>query len=507
MKKQREFISLVKYTMLFLLIAVIMAGCGSISDGEYTASVTLSGGSGKAHIDSPCRITVNGGKATADITWSSSNYDYMIVNGKTYYPVNTEGNSEFIIPVVLEKDMQIQADTVAMSKPHLIDYVIRFSITKQNESLDDASDGKNEIEASNGSVGGNNISKDPELNGPDYISTDENSYAKNFAIHRYSDDFAVISVDDGRNYLIVPEDKDYSEDVGDDVIILKKPMDRIYLAASGVMCQFDAVSSVQDIYLSGIDKDDWYIESARKAMDEGTLIYGGKYSAPDYERMVADDINLAIENTMILHVPKAQEKIEQLGIPVFIDRSSYENDPLGRCEWVKVYGLIAGKEKEALDAFEEQKKLVEALNEFENTEKTVVIFSVNSNHQIVTRKKNDYFSKMVEIAGGKYLSPSSEDDEKANSQVTISTESFYAYAENADILIYNTSIEEVPQSLQSLMDTDPTFASFKAFNDGTVFYTDKSLYQYADKTGTIIDNLNKIITNQETDTEFFHKLN
>ena len=59
-----------------------MAGCGGISDGEYTASVVLTGGSGKAHIESPCKVTVEKGSATADIFWSSKNYDYMIVGDK-----------------------------------------------------------------------------------------------------------------------------------------------------------------------------------------------------------------------------------------------------------------------------------------------------------------------------------------------------------------------------------------------------------------------------------------
>ena len=481
---------------------LLMAGCGGISDGEYTASVTLTGGSGKAHIESPCKITVSDGKATADIFWSSKNYDYMILNGETYYPVNTDGNSEFIIPVKLDEDIPVQADTVAMSTPHLIDYTLRFTLS--DEDLQEDIQIKND-EDDDAAVGAD--LKAPEIEGLSYLSTDENDYASCFAVHRYNKDYVLICVNDGRKYLISPEDGDDSEINLSGLVVLKRPLGRVYLAASSVMCQYDAISSIDDIVLSGVEKDDWYIESAAKAMDEGKLIYGGKYSAPDYERMVLDEIDLAIENTMILHVPKVQEKIEQLGIPVFIDRSSYEPWPLGRCEWVKVYGIIAGKEKEALEAFNEQKELVEALSDLEVSDKTVAVFSVNSNHQIVTRKNNDYFAKMIEKAGGSYIAPQGSGDGKANSQITISTEEFYSYAENADILLYNSTIQDVPESLQSLMDMDATFHNFKAFKEGSVYYTDKALYQYAYKTGTIIDNLNKIIMEEKVDTDFFHKLN
>lgn len=98
-----------------------------LADGTYTAEVTLEGGSGKATIESPATLTVKDGEITASIVWSSPNYDYMIVNEEKYLPVNTEGNSVFEIPVAsLETPLEVVADTVAMSKPHEIEYTITF---------------------------------------------------------------------------------------------------------------------------------------------------------------------------------------------------------------------------------------------------------------------------------------------------------------------------------------------------------------------------------------------
>ena len=488
--------------LILVFFSVCLIGCGNISDGEYTASVVLTGGSGRAYIESPCNVTVRDGKTMAHIIWSSPNYDYMIVDGETFYPVNTEGNSEFDIPVTLDKEMEIQADTIAMSTPHLIDYTLFVSLGETSKESGNENDNRAGAEKS-----GNKADlTHPEIEGISFVGTDENEFAEEFRIHRYEYGYIVISMSDGRDYLIVPEGSDIPANLSGDIIVLQRPLDRIYLAASGAMCHFDALGSVGDILLSGTDIDDWYIDSAKEAMESGKLLYGGKFSAPDYEQMVMLDVDVAIENTMILHVPKVQEKLEQLGIPVFIDRASYESQPLGRCEWIKVYGVLTGNEEKAKSAFDEQKAQVDLTNDEKSVDKTVVIFSLNSNHQIVTRKAADYFAKMVEIAGGKYLSPT-EDEENGSTQATISIEAFYEYAADADILIYNGTISEVPQSLSDLEKQDVTFSDFKAFKEGNVWYTDKSLYQFADRTGTIISNLQSVIAEKCEETEFFHKLN
>lgn len=97
------------------------------ADGSYTCAVTLEGGSGRATVESPAALTVADGIMTATIVWSSPNYDYMLVDGEKYLPVNTEGNSTFEIPVAaLDTALAVTADTVAMSTPHEIDYTLTF---------------------------------------------------------------------------------------------------------------------------------------------------------------------------------------------------------------------------------------------------------------------------------------------------------------------------------------------------------------------------------------------
>ena len=100
----------------------------------------------------------------------------------------------------------------------------------------------------------------------------------------------------------------------------------------------------------------WKIPEAALAMHDGSIRYAGKYSTPDYELLTSKHCDLAIENTMIYHTPDVIQQLEALGIPVFIDHSSSESTPQGRMEWVKVYGLLAGKEKAAEKAFRLQEK-------------------------------------------------------------------------------------------------------------------------------------------------------
>lgn len=99
----------------------------TLEDGAYTIEVALTGGSGRADVDSPAHLTVNQGQMQAQIVWSSPYYDYMEVDGRGYAPINEEGNSVFSIAVpALDEEIAVSAETVAMSMPHTIEYTLRF---------------------------------------------------------------------------------------------------------------------------------------------------------------------------------------------------------------------------------------------------------------------------------------------------------------------------------------------------------------------------------------------
>ena len=111
----------------------------AVEDGSYTIELTMEGGSGRASIQSPAQLAIAGGAATAILEWSSPNYDYMLVNGEKYLPVNTEGNSVFEVPVeALDAPLTMIGDTVAMSTPHEVEYTVTF----HSETLESAESGK-----------------------------------------------------------------------------------------------------------------------------------------------------------------------------------------------------------------------------------------------------------------------------------------------------------------------------------------------------------------------------
>lgn len=120
--------------MLVTVLTVMLLLCGMMAsaetewkDGSYEVEVNLTGGSGKASVDSPMKLTVVDGTITATIVWSSPNYDLMVVNEEYYYPVNEDGNSTFEIPLENLEDLAIEAETIAMSTPHMISYVLEIN--------------------------------------------------------------------------------------------------------------------------------------------------------------------------------------------------------------------------------------------------------------------------------------------------------------------------------------------------------------------------------------------
>ena len=145
------------------------------------------------------------------------------------------------------------------------------------------------------------------------------NYAECFNVYYCTDGYKLIDVKDGAQYLLVPDGKEAPDDLDSDVIVIHQPLERIYMAATSPMALFDAIDSLDTIRLSGETADNWYVQDAVDAMNAGTMIFAGKYSEPDYELLVSENCDLAIESTMILHSPKVQEMIEMLDIPVFID--------------------------------------------------------------------------------------------------------------------------------------------------------------------------------------------
>ena len=349
--------------------------------------------------------------------------------------------------------------------------------------------------------------KAPKIDGLKYQKTMQLKYATGFDVYYYKGGYKLLDVHDDRQYLIVPEGKKKPADLDKDIVVLKQPLDHIYLAATSAMALFDSMDGLESIRMSGAQASDWYIDNAKKAMEEGRILFAGKYSEPDYEMLVDEDCDLAIESTMILHTPKVQEMIEDLDIPVLIDYASYESHPLGRTEWVKLYGALFNKEKEAENFFSEQAKIIEDLEGFENTEKTVAYFYINTDGTVVVRKSDDYIPAMIEIAGGRYAFSDLKNPDNNAPSVKLTMEEFYATAVDADYLIYNGTIVGQVSSIKELEAKNNLFSEFKAVKNGNVWYTGKNLYQSTDTVGELIRDIHLMLTEENPqDMTFLQKM-
>ncbi len=327
----------------------------------------------------------------------------------------------------------------------------------------------------------------------EYESSMELKYAQNFSVDYYKGGYKILSVKDGTQILVIAEGKEVPDNLDENMIVMQQPVTNLYLVASSVMDMFDKLDALDTIRLSGQKEDGWYIESAKKAMADGKILYAGKYNKPDYELIVSENCSLAIENMMISHSPEVVEMLNDFGIPVVTEYSSYESHPLGRVEWIKFFGALVGKEEEADKVFARQAAILDEVEADGKTDKTVAFFFVTSNGLIQVRQSADYIPKMIELAGGKYIFENLGDSESARSTVNMQIEEFYAGAKDADYMIYNSSIDGGVDSIEELVNKCDVLGDFKAVREGNVWCTTNDMYQQSMSIGYLTQDIHDML--------------
>lgn len=524
------------------------------SASSFSVPVVAKGGSGRARVISPAVLFEKDGKTLARIVWSSKNYDYIIAGGKKYLNENPDGNSTFTFPVSsikkarksenggIEKpfSLKIIADTLAMGAPHEIEYELFFGdenlpLSSENLESKDSKSSDSELALKNGS-GNSKNGFQPGFQ-TDFLSFEKCgslnlSYAKEFSVDFYEckngessgneiskisesfrkigsagkaanpgDIYCLVKIQNGGNFLLAPENApkgiENLKNLPENTFVMKKPLDKVYLVSTSAMDFIAKLGAVENLRFSGTKESGWFIPDAKDAMKSRKILYAGKYSAPDYELLLSRGCNLALENTMIFHNPEVKEKLEELGIPVVVERSVYEKNPLARLEWIKFYGILFGKLEESEKYFEsETEKISQGINQKKNQNggKTVAFFFVSSNGSVNVRSGGDYISKMIEMSGGKYVPVLDKQAfESARSTVNMQFESFYAAAANADILIYDRSIDKNLRTFAQLKKKNPLFSDFAAVKSGEVYCTKDDFFQKTTGTADFISDLGKIL--------------
>ena len=329
--------------------------------------------------------------------------------------------------------------------------------------------------------------------------------AEYFSMEYYEGGLTVIDVKDSARYLLLPEGAERPGGF-EDCVPLRRPLSRVYLAATGAMAFFERLGCLDTLRFSSQRPSGWSSPAARAAMEEGKLEYAGKYSEPDYERLLAGGCDLAVESMMILHAPKAKEMLEGLGIPVFVDRSGSEPHPLGRAEWIRVYGALLDRREEADALFGAQRRRVEELGGFGDTGKRVAFFYLHSDGRVGVRGTQDYVTRIIEMAGGHSAFETLLSGQAGRTTVLLSMEDFYRTAGGAELLVYNGALDPGVRSLADLLAKEPLLADFRAVREGSVFLSGRDLYQAADAAGDLIADFRRMLTGETDGLTYLAKL-
>ena len=359
------------------------------------------------------------------------------------------------------------------------------------------SDGDNPASAerpswSNPEVGGNLV----------HTGSLDLAWATGFTVDLYEGDRALACIADGTRYLFVPAG-DAPQGIAEDVTVLERPLSNIYLASSSTLCLFAALGAVNCVSHVSVTQETCTVEAFTQAIASGDIVYGGKYSAPDYEAFLNGGCRLAVENTMIYHTPEVREKLMQLGVPVIVEQSSLESAPLGRLEWIMLWGAMLDKVSAAQEVLDRQAQLiadVEARVAAQPLDCTVAFFYINANGAAVVRKPGDYVAKMIAMAGGTYaFAQFAGADENRSSSTTLEMEAFYAQAKDADVIIYNSTVAGRLKGLDELVALNPLLADFKAVKNRRAWCCEQNVYQQMTATGEVVVDLHEAIADTERD--------
>ena len=335
----------------------------------------------------------------------------------------------------------------------------------------------------------------------------ELAYAERYTVDLFPEGGALVTLGEKERFLLL--DADAAIPAGFETVpVIRTPAERIYVASSSVPDLFVQLGALDSVRFTATKRESWRLPELVEALDAGTLLYAGKYSAPDYELLLEEGCDLAVENTMILHDPETREKLEALGLPVLLEYSSYEPHPLGRVEWIKLYGLLTGRRAEAEAFFDRQRALFDAVSGHPDSGKTAAFFHITANGGVTVRRQADYVTRMLVLAGGRSVFTDLPEDNDALSTVTIQMESFYAQARDADVLIYNSTASVDVRTMEELLTLCPQLRDFKAVREGCVWCTEQSMFQRSSAAAEMIADFHEILRDapQEENLTYLHRI-
>ena len=189
-----------------------------------------------------------------------------------------------------------------------------------------------------------------------------------------------------------------------------------------------------------------------------------------------------------------------------LNRSSYESSPLARMEWIKLYGILLGKETLAEEVFARQAQRIAPLLKQPSTGKRCAFFSITSSGLATVRKSGDYVAQMIGMAGGEYVFADLTDSGNSLSTMNIPLEDLYAGVKDADVLIYNGTIEGTISTKEELFARCALLAECKAVQSGDIWCTTPSFFQQSMALTDFMLDLHAVFTGETADPDTLHFL-
>ena len=343
---------------------------------------------------------------------------------------------------------------------------------------------------------------------------EENTFAELFSIEHLKDEnekaYSKIEVFDKEkkldtSWLLLPEGVDKVSGAPAGVNIMTfRDRQNIMVSSASTMALINAMDALSKVPMTTADTT-WRIQEIKDAIDKGTVKEVGKYSKPDYEQIISigaeKHVTFAVFSTMLDSVPDVYDQLTKTcNLRIMRDQSSYESHPLGRTEWIKIYGEIFDMRDKSDAVFNGQ---VEILNETsskinvpEAERKTVLIFYTTSTKDtFYVRNAADYVTELVNLGGGKQVAEIGP-GKSGNTKMT--QESFIQECSQADYVLYNwtsgaSGVKD--ESLLGLIDArlGDWFKDFKAYKEGNVWRTSNDFYQKMDKMGEMVADIYKML--------------
>ena len=333
-------------------------------------------------------------------------------------------------------------------------------------------------------------------------------YAGNFSVDYCANGCKIITDGAGQRFLLVPEGAQAPDDTGD-LIVLQAPLTKLGCFSTTHATLFHAIGALDKINLVTTAQDKWYIEQVAQQIADGTTMYVGKNSDPDYELISAAAPQIIIISANTMHgSDEVLAKLDELGIPYIADSQHLENHPLGRVEWVKLVGALLDMEEEADAYFNDAVAKVEAVaaSVAGETAHPTIMQTYVFKGTVYVRNGGDYVNKMLELAGGTYPFADLEPGQGGNTKMTV--EEFYKQAVDTEILIYDNTSDTSVSTVADILANGDYLADMKAIRDGNVWGIEKNYWQSADDVATMIEDIATIIYHPEDagSLHYFYKM-